>query len=112
MAWFAQHAPHIPRIQLASGFKSWRMSLLFKEALKLFMFNRLSKPHFIGYHAAALPNKSVSHQRSQGRPVLGWTVRSQEEYERLEGICDNIIFEGFIPQPPPGAHHPQISADI
>ena len=31
-------------------------------------------------------------------PLLAWTVRSQEEYMRIVKHCDNIIFEGFLPE--------------
>ena len=98
MGWFAQHAPRITRGQLAGDSRSLKTPSPFKQAIRTFMVNRISRPHFIGYKAAGLPNKNVANQRRHGRPMLAWTVRSQEEYERLEGICDNIIFEGFIPR--------------
>jgi hypothetical protein len=28
-------------------------------------------------------------------PVVAWTVRSTDEWERVKDDCDNLIFEGF-----------------
>jgi hypothetical protein len=28
-------------------------------------------------------------------PVIAWTVRCAEEWNAVEGHCDNLIFEGF-----------------
>ncbi|NLK17316.1 MAG: hypothetical protein GX304_02170, partial [Clostridiales bacterium] len=50
------------------------------------------------YNAENLPNKYVDACKRKRMVVLAWTLRSQQEYDRLKGYVDNIIFEGFIPQ--------------
>jgi len=98
MAWFARHAPHIPRGQLSMAYgaeSAGRLSPLARYALKRLWLNRSSKPHFIGYRAEDLPQAAVTKLRARGLPVLAWTVTSQEDETRLRPHIDNVIFEGY-----------------
>ena len=57
----------------------------------------LTKPDFISYDVRTLPSPRVAALREEGTPVLGWTVRSEEERERIRPYTDNIIFEKITP---------------
>lgn len=95
LEWFLNNAPHILRGQLSSYFKDTKMSLIKKHLLKRMAFNKKVKPDFISYNADDLPNHYVKKYKEI--PLLAWTVRSQSEYLKIAGCCDNIIFENFEP---------------
>ena len=97
IAWFKTNYPDVPRGQLSGNFRSEKMNFIIKKVLQNFLFNWKSKPHFIGYDIHALPNKKVSRLRRKGLPVLGWTVRTEQEYKAIAAYCDNIIFENIEP---------------
>ena len=97
LEYIKKHAPEMTRGQLSSYFKSnSEISFIKKYFLKRMIFNkRVSCPHFISYKAEDLPNRYV--KQYQKLPVLAWTVKSQQQYEKIAKHCDNIIFEGFEP---------------
>lgn len=86
MKWFKDNAPEFIR-GLLSGFIGRGR-----------LFAKLSKPHFLACDIRYLPNTPISSLRSKGYPVIGYTAKSKNDYERVAEFCDNIIFEGFIPK--------------
>lgn len=83
------------RGQLSSGFKGEKMSRFRKNVLTKMKLNWVSKPNFISYNVEDLPNRYVT---KTGLPVIGWTVKSGRQYDKIKSFCDNIIFENFMPQ--------------
>ena len=95
MEYFYNNAPHIMRGQLSSFYENVNdMPRRIKSRLKKLKYNKISHPDFISYMLDNLPNKYV---KATGLPVLAWTVRSELEATKAQNLCDNIIFEGFIP---------------
>ena len=95
LAYFKEHEPDIMRGQLAARFgKQSGLSFFKRWALGNLKVTNISAPHFISYHFADLPNKYVE---KQGLFTLAWTVRSNDDYEKVKDYCDNIIFERFLP---------------
>lgn len=101
LKWFKENAPSVKRGQLSTKTKRADLSFYRRFLLGNLLLNRVSCPDFIGYDVRYLPNHAVTRQRRKGLPVLGWVVRSQEEYARVSKWCDNIIFEGFKPKEMP-----------
>jgi glycerophosphoryl diester phosphodiesterase len=52
---------------------------------------------FVGCHVDGAARRAVRRRREQGAVVLAWTVRSQEQGDRVLRFVDNYIFEGFVP---------------
>lgn len=71
----------------------WRVKAYIVKNLAL---NFTVKPDFISYCFADLPRKCV--EKFKGFK-LGWTVRSHEEEAQARKYVDNIIFEGYLPEP-------------
>jgi glycerophosphoryl diester phosphodiesterase len=70
--------------------EKWRMA-------HLLHFPR-TRPHFIAYSAKDLPALApFVARRLLRRPLLTWTVRSNDESRRVLCFADQIIFEGFRP---------------
>ena len=99
LEWFAKYSPNVLRGQISCTFKGREfkhMSLLKRMFLRRMKLNKRAKPNFISYDASALPNRFV--KKYSELPVIGWTVKSQEEYRKCFKYVDNIIFEGFEPR--------------
>jgi glycerophosphoryl diester phosphodiesterase len=56
-----------------------------------------TRPDFIAWHVADLPNGVPTMARYFGMPVLTWTVRSQADRARAAAHADQMIFEDFLP---------------
>lgn len=87
-------APQYARGQLSSYFEHDRLGVFKRLLIKKLSFARYSHIDFVSYHHSNLPNRYALKPR---KPVLAWTVRSEDEYARVREHCDNIIFEGFLP---------------
>ena len=66
-----------------------------KFVVKNMPFNFLCKPDFISYDYTGLP---VKKRKLKNRPLLCWTVTDIKTAEKLKPLCNNIIFENFIPE--------------
>jgi glycerophosphoryl diester phosphodiesterase len=56
---------------------------------------------FVAYDIDALPEPEPLAFRASGRPLLAWTVRTPEQRQKAQALCDAIIFEGFEPETQP-----------
>ncbi|MEJ2626198.1 MAG: glycerophosphodiester phosphodiesterase family protein [Pseudolabrys sp.] len=57
-----------------------------------------TRPHFIAYAVSDLPAPAPWLARTLfGRPLLTWTVRSEDDRRRAARYADQMIFEGFRP---------------
>jgi len=69
-----------------------------KDGLVRFVHARDTRPDFLSWRSADLPNPVCELARSCARmPVMSWTVRSREQAERVLRGADQIVFEGFAP---------------
>jgi glycerophosphoryl diester phosphodiesterase len=56
-----------------------------------------TRPDFIAWRVADLPNGVPTMARYFGMPVLTWTVRTPADRERAAAHADQMIFEDFVP---------------
>ncbi len=63
--------------------------------VKKMPLNFLCKPDFISREFIGLPLKK---RKTKNRPVIAWTVTSENDYEKIKPYVNNIIFENFIPK--------------
>lgn len=102
LRWYKKHAPQVFRGQLASGHKMGKRESVDKRILHFLhanlLGNFLSRPDFVSYDRMTDRNISFRLMRGLFRPTLAvWTVRSQDELERLNACYDGLIFEAFMP---------------
>jgi glycerophosphoryl diester phosphodiesterase len=91
------HAPEVPRGLLSGDFRHEQIDDGLRRRLQNLEDVAECEPDFIGYDVRLLPFPPVARERTAGRLILGWTVRSPEEGLRALAHCDNVIFEGFDP---------------
>ncbi len=65
-------------------------------ALSRFTHAAETKPDFLSWRAADLPQAAVEIARAcAGIPCMTWMIRSPEQAQRVRPFADQIIFEGF-----------------
>ena len=100
MRWYKRFAPGVTRGQLAfdpgrQGEKRKGMVYFLGAHLLL---NFLSRPDFVAYGYRGDRNPSFRAVRALFRPATAaWTVSTQQDFEKLRGVYDTQIFEGFQP---------------
>lgn len=103
LGWFATNAPNVLRGQISEGFHDTdadRLPIYQRFLLRHLLLSAISRPNFIAYDRKALPAFAPRCAKALGLPVLGWTVKSAAEADRLKPHVDNIIFEDFRPPLP------------
>ena len=72
------------RGQLVSDFKRDKsLGWLKRLIISHMWYNKISQPDFVSYDIRALPCRRATKIRQQV-PVLGWTIRSEAEFERVK----------------------------
>jgi len=95
--WFKVHAPEVIRGTLSCSFEGIGFSKFKKNLLAKLKLCKWNGSQFIAYDATTLKqNKAVDKWRKKV-PIICWTVKSQEEYDRLHDFFDNMIFDSFVP---------------
>ncbi len=98
LGWFSAHAPEVLRGQLSSAFRDLSEPLPAYQVfgLKHLLTNFMARPNFISYEIDDLPRKVVSRLRKKGLPILGWTIRTEEQLKKANRYCDTVIFENNV----------------
>lgn len=99
--WFRDHAPDVVRGQLSGNFLvdeyekdfqgSEELPAYQRFLLRNLMMNFLSKPHFIAYELQGTEHARLIEIQKLGVPLLGWTLRTRQEFEELKDLVDNFI---------------------
>ena len=86
--YFKRKYPNIIRGLLVDNFK--------KNKYKHFALRTifLTKPDFISCSINNLPSKKIKKLRNK-KLILGWTVKSNEDLDRIRDCCDNYICENI-----------------
>lgn len=96
VAWFHDHAPQVPRGQIATAPGDLKaLDEAGRKALAAKLEAGHGAPDFIAYDVKLLPSPLTERAKAQGKPVLTWTVRTDDQRARAAKGADNIIFEGF-----------------
>lgn len=97
--WFRRHHNDVVRGQLSSNFRKdgGYTHVLFFLMTHL-LFNFLAKPDFIAYNHkfSSEPGRKLC-RRLYRCPAAAWTIRSEQELEKMRGEFDVFIFESFCP---------------
>lgn len=99
VGWFARHAPHILRGQLAGPLEDDRALTTFQRFATRHLLSALwSRPHFLNYDLRALPNAWVENvARLSGLPLLCWTVRTAGDRQKADALGVNYVFDHVRP---------------
>ncbi len=88
--WFRKREPAMVRGLVIREDEHGQTQRVWQRHLALW----IAKPDFVAYHVEALPSPFVASLRSQGTPVLTWTVNSPESLAIARAHADGPIAEG------------------
>jgi len=96
-AWFAQHHPGVLRglNSYAYSDDSAHMAPEQRKAYARLEHVGMAKPHFLALGTDILPSKRATELREGGMPVVAWTLRTPDQWDKVRDHSDNLIFEGF-----------------
>ena len=97
LGWFRRYAPHFLRGQTSCRFADSNLPGWRRMLQRNFLLNAVSRPDFLLYDLAALPNAAVSLRRSLGAKLVAYTVRNDADAEKARRLADNFIFENIRP---------------
>lgn len=93
--WYRKHRPDVVRGQLSTEF--WRQSKYKGKPLYIFlgylMMNFLGRPDFIAYEHKYVGNVSRRICKWLGALSVTWTIKSKEDYRKVEKEFDLFIFD-------------------
>ncbi len=95
--WYKIHRPNIVRGQLSEDFTRQKLNIPY-FLLSHLIGNCYASPDFIAYNCKHKDELSRTICRKLYRSLsVAWTVRTQEELDRVSRSFDLFIFEGFVP---------------
>ena len=95
-AWFAERFPGVLRgLDSYSYARAPNMNEAQRRAFADLEHVAIAKPHFLALGLDMLPSERAAKHRADCMPVVAWTVRRPEQWEKVREGCDNLIFEGF-----------------
>lgn len=95
--WYKTHRPNIVRGQLSEDFTRQKMNIPY-FLLSHLIGNCYASPDFIAYNCKHKNELSRNICRKLYKSLsVAWTVRSQDELEKITGSFDLFIFEDFVP---------------
>ena len=91
--WFKKNRESYIRGQLLTN--TYNYNFIVNSIYKYMLFNKFTNPDFICYNIKGLPNKQIEKIRNS-KPVIGWTVKNQEQIEKYGKYCDNFICDNIL----------------
>lgn len=95
--WFKQNTTCTAGV-LSSSFDKVPLAFWKKIVLKKLWMLKNCKADFVSYEQHGGQKLKKLKKLKGNLPILFWTIRSEQEAQEAKKICDNIIFENFIPQ--------------
>lgn len=92
--WFSQNMPSVPRGLLAMGSENYSAAWPVRFVLANLLLAHHVQAQFIGYDQRLVTGRWIKFVcRTLDIPLISWTVRDRQTYERISSSVDNIIFE-------------------
>ena len=96
--WFRIKRTGVLRGQLSDNFADAKLHGVRYFMMQYLMFDFLTRPDFISYNKNHYKNPSRMLCRHLFRGLsAGWTIKNQDELEKMKGEFDMLIFEDFLP---------------
>lgn len=98
-AWFADRYPGVLRgLDSYSWDRAPQINEAQRRAFAALEHVEIARPHFLALGLDMLPSRKAAEHRAKGMPVVAWTVREPAQWAAVKDGCDNLIFEGFVPE--------------
>lgn len=64
---------------------------------RMMLTNAVTRPDFVTFELAELPDRYASFWRTERRPLIGYTAHSAAEESRARELVDGFFFSGYLP---------------
>jgi len=64
---------------------------------RMMLTNAVTRPDFVTFELAELPDRYASFWRTAQRPLIGYTAHSPAEELRARDLVDGFFFSGYLP---------------
>lgn len=92
-----QLMPEIPRGMLSAG-DLGEISLFKKWLVQNYILFPLVKPSYVAHDFNSLDDMAIDFLNECCKvPLLSWTIRNEEEYQKVKNRVGNVIFENIFP---------------
>lgn len=95
--WFKKNAPDVIRGQLSCDHKNSNLSAIKRYLLANLCLCGWNGAQFIAYDVNTVANVKAVARYAKKIPILGWTPRSQQQFDQVKPYVDNVIFDSFVP---------------
>ena len=95
--WFKLHAPEVVRGTLSWSYDGTPFSRFKRWLLRELKLCKWNGSQFIAYDATTIYKNNAVKRFAKKIPIICWTIRSQDQYDKLHNCFDNMIFDSFIP---------------
>ena len=96
--WFKVHAPKVIRGTLSCSYEGAHFSKFKTWLLRELKLCKWNGSQFIAYDAATISTNKAVKRFAKKIPIICWTIKNQEQYDRLHDHFDNMIFDSFTPK--------------
>lgn len=94
--WYRKHRPDVMRGQLSQNFAKTDRKGIQYFLMTYLLTNFLTRPDFIAYNHKDADNISRRICKKLGALSVAWTIKSKEQYIRVDKDFDLFIFDSFI----------------
>lgn len=99
LKWIRSHYPNtVLGLLVTSDFSDTDLNLPKRKLLQYMALAPVIRPDYIGldYKTFNIAQYYLIKMMTHGH-IIFWTIDNMDLYEECQDLCDNIIFEGFIP---------------
>lgn len=96
LMWLKENHPRLPLGLLGMAPGQYQMSPIMEQVLGNYLMTPKIQPDFYGYDLNDVDRPIIQMWRIiRNVPLLAWTVRSDQQWEKIRHCVDNIIFENI-----------------
>ena len=70
---------------------------VFRTLGRMMLTNALTRPDYVAFELAELPNRWATFWRTANRPLIAYTVHDETEQRRAGELADGFFFSGYRP---------------
>jgi len=94
VGWFAKHVPTWLRGQLVMNYHHTDLPIIQKFLLNHMLLNHISRPDYLNTQLDFITFK-MRRWKSKKKPIIAYTAKDLDSYNKAFDFFDNVIFEGF-----------------
>jgi glycerophosphoryl diester phosphodiesterase len=96
VGWFAKNIPSWLRGQLVMNYRNSNLPIIQRFLLNHMLLNHISQPDYLNTQLDFITFR-MRRWKSKKKPIIAYTAKDLDSYNKAFDFFDNVIFEGFEP---------------